>query len=176
MMKVLLVALLISSSNGFLQGSPSTSASSRIRQSTQVTKLPMAGFGGGANASSKKKKTPLKLKPKLQWDRYVSLKHSDKVQVGIRLISESADTPSEWLEVGRIKTKENENIPLAVAIQRAIIAEVCNKMKGRPASDAIILIFVYSIVLSFSALFFKTMNNLAWETFVSFASIEKNDL
>jgi hypothetical protein len=82
----------------------------------------MAGFGGEKN---KKKDTPIKLKPKLQWDRYATLKTADKVQVGIRLINDDAEaTSSDWLEVGRVKIKDNENIPLAVAMQRAIIAEV----------------------------------------------------
>jgi hypothetical protein len=91
----------------------------------------MAGFGGGGAKSrndiknKKQKDTPIKLKPKLQWDRYSALKNADKAQVGIRLTNDDAGaTSSDWLEVGRVKIKDSENVPLAVAIQRAIIAEV----------------------------------------------------
>jgi hypothetical protein len=95
----------------------------------------MAGFGGvGAKSKNDKKNkqqkdTPIKLKPKLQWDRYSALKNADKAQVGIRLTNDDAGaTSSDWLEVGRVKIKDNENIPLAVAIQRAIIAEVSSTL------------------------------------------------
>lgn len=84
------------------------------------TKL-MAGFGGGAASKSKKgkKETYIKLKPKQQWDRYLDMKTEEKVNVAVRMKEDG-----EWLEVGRVKSKDNENIPLAVALQRAIIAEV----------------------------------------------------
>eukprot|EP00526_Cylindrotheca_closterium_P024106 CAMPEP_0113628170 /NCGR_PEP_ID=MMETSP0017_2-20120614/14596_1 /TAXON_ID=2856 /ORGANISM="Cylindrotheca closterium" /LENGTH=187 /DNA_ID=CAMNT_0000538465 /DNA_START=139 /DNA_END=702 /DNA_ORIENTATION=- /assembly_acc=CAM_ASM_000147 len=92
------------------------------QQPNKNNALFMAGFGGGAKSSAKgkNKKTPIKLKPKLQWDRYAALKTSTRVVVGIRLVGEES---AEWLSVGKVKSKDNEFTAAAVAIQRAIIAE-----------------------------------------------------
>lgn len=75
------------------------------------------GFGGGGDSSSKKKKPEKKLKPKSQWDRYGSLKGETAFRVGVKVVD-------EWLDVGRVKSKENANTEIAVARQRAIIADV----------------------------------------------------
>ena len=81
------------------------------------------GFGGrdvtkkGAKALTKQ----VKLKPKQQWDRYLDMKTEKKIRVGIRM---EEDESEEWFEVGHIRSKEGANTAVAVAIQRALIAEV----------------------------------------------------
>ena len=102
--------------------------------------LRMAGFGGGGGggATSKKKgggknrpkknKTPpvtAGYKPKQQWDRYSDLKRETKIRVAVRILDDDGDEENnDWLEVGRIKSKENSYTAIAVALQRALIAEV----------------------------------------------------
>lgn len=81
-----------------------------------------AGFGGGGKSSKKKGKKnnkEAKLKPKQMWDRYLELKKDTKVRVAVRRNSEE-----EWLEVGAVKSKGDENTAAAVFRQRALIAEV----------------------------------------------------
>jgi hypothetical protein len=83
-----------------------------------------AGFGGGEKPSKqkdKKKKTPkeTKLKPKSQWDRYLDMKGENKIRVAVQCTDSE-----EWLEVGRVRSKDSANTAIAVARQRALIAEV----------------------------------------------------
>jgi hypothetical protein len=145
----------------------------------------MAGFGGGGAKSKndkknkKQKDTPIKLKPKLQWDRYSALKNADKAQVGIRLTNDDAGaTSSDWLEVGRVKIKDNENIPLAVAIQRAIIAEVSSIVFVESVRTSTCTVGVQNVfVLNLSVIRFQFLIiHTAWQTLVSFASIQKDVL
>jgi hypothetical protein len=86
----------------------------------------LAGGFGGAAADKKKKgastASSTALKPKQQWDRYSDLKKEDKIRVAIRIVGEEG-----WLDVGRIKSKENMYTEIAVARQRALIAEVSRK-------------------------------------------------
>mmetsp|Transcript_2158 Transcript_2158/g.3106 ORF Transcript_2158/g.3106 Transcript_2158/m.3106 type:complete len:196 (+) Transcript_2158:153-740(+) len=80
----------------------------------------MAGFGSsGGKKNSPKKVKDLKLKPKQQWDRYNSMKNETALRVGVRVQT----TDSEWLEVGRVKSKGNKSPEVAVAKQRVLIAE-----------------------------------------------------
>lgn len=87
----------------------------------------MAGFGGGGGgmgASSKKnqKKNAAslpKLKAKAQWDRYADLKQCMKVVVGVKL---SGDGEGDWLEVGKVRSENDEYTLIAIARQRALIA------------------------------------------------------
>ena len=112
--------------------------------STCVVVLKMAGFGGGGGSSGGGKKTKSKkktgggknrpkkgknpttvtagYKPKQQWDRYSDLKREEKVRVAVKIVGDNDN--NEWLEVGRIKTKDNAYSAIAVALQRALIAEV----------------------------------------------------
>mmetsp|Transcript_9041 Transcript_9041/g.12858 ORF Transcript_9041/g.12858 Transcript_9041/m.12858 type:complete len:232 (-) Transcript_9041:152-847(-) len=91
-----------------------------------ISPLFMAGFGGGgggggAKAKAKKgKKTSSSLKPKAQWDRYYDLKKYTIVPVAVR-VEGSGD--EEWLEVGRIKSEEDAFTEIAIARQKALIAE-----------------------------------------------------
>jgi hypothetical protein len=91
------------------------------------THLFAGGFGGAGGEKSPKKKGKTatskesKLKPKQQWDRYQDMKGEPKIRVAIRC---KEDESEEWLEVGRVKSKENEYTVVAVARQRALIAEV----------------------------------------------------
>ena len=82
--------------------------------------LSMAGFGGASSKKQKKKggaKVP-KLKAKSQWDRFADLKKAQKVSVGVRI--KGVD---EWMEVGKVRSENDEYTEVAVARQRALIAE-----------------------------------------------------
>lgn len=75
----------------------------------------MAGFG---SPSKQPKKEP-KLKPKAQWDRYTDMKKEPMVRVAVR-----KNGDDEWLEVGRVRSKDSAFTEIAVARQRAVIADV----------------------------------------------------
>jgi hypothetical protein len=96
---------------------------------TSVTSLSMAGFGGGDGGKAKKGKSKKAatagLKPKAQWDRYLDLKKETAVSVAIRILDSEAE---EWLEVGNIKSIGGEYNELAVAKQRALIAEHAKRL------------------------------------------------
>lgn len=103
-----------------------------VGTSSSPVRLGMAGFGGGGASASKSnkkggKKAPVVTagyKPKQQWDRYQTFKKETKIPVAVRIVSDGEDDGGEWLEVGRIKTKENSYTAMAVALQRALIADV----------------------------------------------------
>mmetsp|Transcript_14042 Transcript_14042/g.34017 ORF Transcript_14042/g.34017 Transcript_14042/m.34017 type:complete len:255 (+) Transcript_14042:108-872(+) len=94
----------------------------------------MAGFGGSASSSRRKKGNKKKsnsdgssgkLKPKKQWDRYMSqdLKSSDSVRVAVRIPSNN-----KWLAVGEIKSKDDAYTEAAVIRHRSLIAEHSRRM------------------------------------------------
>jgi hypothetical protein len=112
----------ISSNNNQLRASPSKIPSSSSSSSSSSRLY--AGFGGGG-AKKKNVKKDLKLKPKQQWDRYTDLKREPKIRVSVRIIEEDN---KEWLEVGRIKSKESKYTEMAVFRQRAIIAEHARRL------------------------------------------------
>ncbi|CAJ1934717.1 unnamed protein product [Cylindrotheca closterium] len=129
--QLLLLVALATQATGFTQSNlvankpVLTSSSVPASNNNPKTALFMAGFGGGgaksAKGKSKKKDAPIKLKPKLQWDRYAALKKTAaSVAVGIRLVGEESP---EWLSVGKVKSKDDELTAAAVAMQRGIIAE-----------------------------------------------------
>lgn len=131
---VAFVLVIQDTTSGFTHQSGLTVGKAKLSRNTDDA-LFMAGFGGGGNKSTKgnkknkKRGIPIKLKPKLQWDRYAALKTSAKMMVGIRLTSDDKedgkeDESSEWLSVGKVKSKDDEFTAVAVAMQRAIIAEV----------------------------------------------------
>ncbi len=64
-------------------------------------------------------KKELKIKPKAQWDRYTDMKKVPMVRVAVR----KTDT-DDWLEVGRVRAKDKVTTEIAVARQRALIADV----------------------------------------------------
>lgn len=112
-------------------GVPTTTSSSRLYGGG------FGGSGGGSAADKKSKKASAggdsgnsgdaKLKPKQQWDRYLDLKKETKIRVAVRCKTTTTDEgeeEEEWLEVGRVKSKEDKYTELAVVRQRAIIAEV----------------------------------------------------
>ncbi len=98
----------------------------RHQHPTPLSTLQMAGFGGGGSTKKggkkKKNKSPLVLKPKQQWDRYANLKASAAFKVAVRVVN--GDDNNEWLEAGKVKSKNDESTEIAVALQRGIIAEV----------------------------------------------------
>ena len=112
-----------------------TSVPSIISSSAANSRLFAGGFGGKSSGDKKKKSgsnssdKESKLKPKQQWDRYSAFKKEPKIRVGVRCTEDESD---EWLEVGRVRSKDNQYTELAVARQRAIIAEVrlCVKCSG----------------------------------------------
>lgn len=120
--------LLSSSSSSTSTSSPRTVSfpwTKSIRPSRVVVN---AGFGGSSNkknAEDSKSQKDIKLKPKQQWDRYTDLKQETKIRVAVRVRNEDDVSGDEWLEVGRVKSKENLYTEIAVARQRALIAEVC---------------------------------------------------
>ena len=83
-----------------------------------------AGFGGPKN-DKKKKDKELKLKPKQQWDRYTNLKKATMVRVAVRVEGEE---DAEWLEVGRVRSKDDNYTEIAVARQRVLIAEHARRL------------------------------------------------
>lgn len=93
------------------------------------TALSMAGFGGGGSSKKQGKKGGAsgpkvpKLKAKAQWDRYADLKQCKKVTVGVRIKSDDDSSANEWMEVGRVRSEGDEHTEVAVARQRALIAE-----------------------------------------------------
>mmetsp|Transcript_40365 Transcript_40365/g.49174 ORF Transcript_40365/g.49174 Transcript_40365/m.49174 type:complete len:234 (+) Transcript_40365:101-802(+) len=109
-----------------LTNSKNTQPQQRV---SQATTLRMAGFGGGSGSSKKSKKkgktTGLKpLKPKAQWDRYRAFKTSVEVKVGVKKVGgDDGDGEEEWLNVGYVKSEGDEFRDVAVARQRALIAE-----------------------------------------------------
>merc|ERR1712127_268307 len=99
------------------------------KSNVALTKTFMAGFGStsstGGNKKSKKNKSssaPIKLKPKLQWDRYLSFKDSSIITVAVQKIDTNDAVVGEWINVGYVKSLNNEVIDIAVARQRALIA------------------------------------------------------
>ncbi len=93
---------------------------------TAVAPLSMAGFGGGDKGSASAGgagKVP-KLKAKSQWDRYAELKQSKKVTVGVRIRGDDDGAGwGEWMEVGRVRSEDENLADAAIARQRALIAE-----------------------------------------------------
>ena len=84
--------------------------------------------GASKNKKSKKKmnapRLP-KLKAKTQWDRYADLKLCKKVRVGVKLTD---DPNAEWLEVGRVRSENDEYTLVAIARQRALIADHAKRL------------------------------------------------
>ena len=95
----------------------------------QYTTFLLAGFGSKKTSTSKgkkvKKTTTNKLKPKKQWDRFMSedLSSSDAIRVGVRV----TDT-STWYEVGEIKTKDNQHTDAGVIKHRTLILDHARRM------------------------------------------------
>ncbi len=114
---------------------PATPSSSSVTTHHVVgsqTQLFMAGFGGGGGGggmgSSKKDKNKVtlpKLKAKTQWDRYSDLKQCKKVRVGVKLANEE---DGDWMEVGRVRSENDEHTLVAIARQRALIADHAKRL------------------------------------------------
>ena len=75
----------------------------------------------GGKKKKKRRKTQ-KLKPKQQWDRYGNMKKQSGIRVAVRVLD--GDSSSDWLEVGRVKSKDEITTEMAVVRQKVIIAEV----------------------------------------------------
>jgi hypothetical protein len=103
-------------------------SSSSVHRNNVPTLLFAGGYGSaGVDKSPKKKgttKESSKLKPKQQWGRYQDMKGETKIRVAIRCKEDDDESSKEWLEVGLIKSKESQYTVVAVARQRALIAEV----------------------------------------------------
>lgn len=57
------------------------------------------------------------------WNRYAELKQCQKFTVGVRMKGDGEDN-GDWMEVGRVRSENDEFTEIAVARQRALIAEV----------------------------------------------------
>ena len=117
------------------QGSAPLAFNTVNNKTPSLSVLDMAGFGGGGGGMSKKQggkkknqkaNTASKLKPKAQWDRYMKMKKLTGVRVSAR-VNNGDDKLGEWMEIGKIKSENDELAEAAVALQRAIIAEVREK-------------------------------------------------
>ena len=95
-----------------------TTSPSRVAPSKTPT-LYAGGFGGSSN-NKKDIAAEQKLKPKAQWDRFLNTcKGAARVRVAVRTTA-----TADWIEVGHVKSVDNAYTALAVARQRALIAEV----------------------------------------------------
>jgi len=120
------------------------SSSSTSCTRTQQPPLQMAGFGGDNNgmassSSSKKGKmkkgetssTGSKLKPRKQWDRFLSneLQTSDSIRVAVRVqVNVNENKNNKWLSVGEIKSKDNMYTEASVIRHRVLIADHARRM------------------------------------------------
>ncbi|KAK1738669.1 hypothetical protein QTG54_010699 [Skeletonema marinoi] len=107
-----------------------TSSASTFGQ-TSLSQLSMAGFGGGGGGGSKKNKKAVKTLPKLkaktQWDRYADLKQCKKVIVGVKIVG-GEEEEADWLEVGKVRSDNDEHTLVAIANQRALIADHAKRL------------------------------------------------
>jgi len=127
--------------NGFVTRAPGNSK--YLSSSSSVL---YAGFGGGGgegsnnnnnnNKKNKKKKINKtdtnKMKPKVQWDRYLEFKYEPKIAVAVQIIADADATGGgsggEWLNVGCVKSKDSNYTSQAVFRQRGIIAEHAKRL------------------------------------------------
>ena len=129
----MILAMSCSSVTGFSPVSSNINRGASVSKistlSTSTSRLYAGGFGGGGGMGGDKKQKKAKtvketkLKPKQQWDRYGEFKREPKIQVAVRVKEDESD---EWLEVGRVKSKDSKHTEAAVFRQRAIIADVRN--------------------------------------------------
>lgn len=100
------------------------------KQSTLEFAPLMAGFGASSSKGKKGKKDSnkksTKLKPKKQWDRYMSedLKSADALRVAVRVGAVEA----KWFSVGEIKSEDNAYTEAAVIRHRALIGDHARRM------------------------------------------------
>lgn len=94
------------------------------RRGVDLVVVRAGGFGGGGDGKKKAKKL-VKLKPKSQWDRFVGMKGASRIRVAVRTTNAE---DSEWLQVGHIKSVDDAYTALAVARQRALIAEHAKRL------------------------------------------------
>jgi hypothetical protein len=93
-----------------------------LKQNQSVLFAGGFGAGGSTKSDGKKSSSSLsKLKPKQQWDRYLDMKGTVKVPVGVRMKEDDSDA---WIQVGYVRSKDDAYTEIAVAMQRALIAEV----------------------------------------------------
>lgn len=90
--------------------------------------LQMSGFGGAASSKGKtsKNKKATKLKPRKQWDRFISddMKSSDSIRVAVCVVSNTpANVSKKWYPVGEVKSKDNAHTEAAVVRHRMLISE-----------------------------------------------------
>jgi len=122
-----------------------TSPCPRLGFTGTVTALGAGGgFGGGDKKGKDKRnkkalssqRSDVKLKPKAQWDRFLDMKRgATRIRVAVKSINNNDNdgTPpgnvdGEWLEVGHIKSVDDAYTAMAVARQRALIAEHAKRL------------------------------------------------
>jgi hypothetical protein len=123
-------------------------------RTVSVSSALFAGFGkqtaGSNNKNNKKGKkttssttatttTTAALKPKSQWDRFMALKQSTAVKVGVRVVVDTASSSSTdrqeggsaaWMEVGRVRAQEDtlDGQIAALVAQRGLVAEHAKRL------------------------------------------------
>lgn len=96
---------------------PTTTFLVNTKTTTTTTTVLFAGFG---NVEKNDKKEGVKLKPKQQWDRYMTnLKKMERVKVAVRIKG-----TEDWIVAGYVKSIDNAFTELAVIKQKALIADV----------------------------------------------------
>eukprot|EP00977_Amphora_coffeiformis_P028468 scaffold35293_cov260-Amphora_coffeaeformis.AAC.4 len=110
--------------------SPPSSSTNAVTSTTALQAG--GGFGGGGGSKKKSSSSEAKLKPKAQWDRFLEMKKgATRIRVAVKTTSndnDSNDEEGEWLEVGHVKSAEDKYTALAVARQRALIAEHAKRL------------------------------------------------
>ena len=92
----------------------------------------MAGFGASSSKGKGSKKdsgkNAGKLKPRKQWDVFISndLKTADSVRVAVRVLERGS--AKKWFSVGEIKSKDNAYTEAAVSRHRVLIADHARRM------------------------------------------------
>lgn len=124
------VASSLRSGDAWINASPSRSRAASSPANALLLRHPYfpppatilyAGFGGGSGSNTAQEKSKeIKLKPKQQWDRYLGVL---KKETAFKVAVKPVDT-TEWLEVGAVKSQGSDKTEMAVARQRALIAEV----------------------------------------------------
>jgi hypothetical protein len=115
----------ILTADAFVITNPSTLLVGPSTLSPRCFPLQAAKGGGFASQTSKSvADTTTALKPKQQWDRYLTMPKSHKDAATVRVAVRKQEQDAEWLEVGAVRLQPGVDAAAAVARQRSLIADV----------------------------------------------------
>ncbi|EED90093.1 predicted protein [Thalassiosira pseudonana CCMP1335] len=122
---ILAALLLCRLTSAFIPSPPSTHIAPPSPLYQRLQSLPSSTSRTSAKKDKKKSggASLPKLKAKSQWDRYADLKSCEKIQVGVRIKG-----TEEWMQVGRVRSENDAFSEVAVARQRALIAEHAKRL------------------------------------------------